>query len=71
MTTRILEHCLTPVGEADDPFYVQQDYVDEFFAAVEQFNKELIENPCYATLLGAYGVNMLYSTGSRSLQAAV
>ena len=68
VTTRILEHCLTPVGEADDPFYVQQDYVDEFFAAVEQFNKELIENPCYATLLGAYSVNMLYSTGSRSLK---
>ena len=68
VTTRILEHCLTPAGEADDPFYVQQDYVDEFFAAVEQFNKELIDNPCYATFLGAYGVNMLYSTGSRSLK---
>ena len=54
--------------EADDPFYVQQDYVDEFFAAVEQFNKELIDNPCYATFLGAYGVNMLWSTGSRSLK---
>ncbi len=68
VTTRILEHCLTPTGEADDPFYVQQDYVDEFFAAVEQFNKELIDNPCYATFLGAYGVNMLWSTGSRSLK---
>ena len=68
VTTRILEHCLAPVGEADDPFYVQQDYVDEFFAAVEQFNKELIDNPCYATFLGAYSVNMLYSTGSRSLK---
>ena len=29
----------------DDPFYVQQDYVDEFFAAVEQFNKEVIDEP--------------------------
>jgi phosphoenolpyruvate carboxylase len=68
VTTRILEHCLTPAGEADDPFYVEQDYVDEFFAAVEQFNKELIENPCYASFLGAYSVNMLYTTGSRSLK---
>ncbi|MGE3742176.1 MAG: phosphoenolpyruvate carboxylase, partial [Geminicoccaceae bacterium] len=69
VTTRILEHCLTSAAdEADDPFYVQQDYVDEFFAAVEQFNKELIDNPCYATFLGAYGVNMLWSTGSRALK---
>ena len=71
MTTRILEHCLGPVEEADDPFYVQQDYVDEFFAAVEQFNKEVIDNPCYASLLGAYGVNMLYPTGSRAHAAPV
>jgi phosphoenolpyruvate carboxylase len=68
VTTRILEHCLMPAGEADDPFYVEQDYVDEYFAAVEQFNKELIENPCYASFLGAYSVNMLYTTGSRSLK---
>ena len=68
VTTRILEHCLGPVEEADDPFYVQQDYVDEFFAAVEQFNKEVIENPCYASLLGAYGVNMLYPAGSRAMR---
>ena len=69
VTTRILEYCLTPADdEADDPFYVQQDYVDEFFAAVEQFNKQLIDNPCYATFLGAYGVNMLWPTGSRALK---
>ena len=68
VTTRILEHCLAPTEEEDDPFYVDQDYADEFFAAVEQFNKELIENPCYATFLGAYGVNMLWSTGSRALK---
>jgi phosphoenolpyruvate carboxylase len=68
VTTRILEHCLGPVGEADDPFYVQQDYVDEFFAAVQQFNREVIDNPAYASFLGAYGVNMLYPTGSRALR---
>lgn len=69
VTTRILEHCLT-VGDAepDDPYYVQQDYVDEFFAAVEQFNKAVIDNPCYASFLGAYGVNMLYQSGSRALR---
>jgi phosphoenolpyruvate carboxylase len=68
VTTRILEHCLDPPAEPDDPFYVQQDYVDEFFAAVEQFNEQVIEHPCYATFLGAYGTSMLYPTGSRALR---
>jgi phosphoenolpyruvate carboxylase len=68
VTTRVLEHCLGPIDEADDPFYAQQDYIDEFFAAVEGFNKRLIDDPCYASFLGAYGVNMLYPTGSRALR---
>ena len=68
VTTRILEHCMDPPAEPDDPFYVQQDYVDEFFAAVEQFNEQVIEHPCYATFLGAYGTSMLYPTGSRALR---
>ena len=68
VTTRILEHCLSPPGEPDDPFYEQQDYVDEFFAAVEQFNEKVIDHRCYATFLGAYGTSMLYPTGSRALR---
>lgn len=68
VATRTLEHCLTPSGEADDPFYAQPDYVDEFFAAVETFNRRVIDNPCYASFLGAYGVSMLYPTGSRALR---
>ncbi len=66
--TRMLEHCLEPPAEADDPFYAETAYSDEFFAAIKQFNARLIDNPCYATLLGAFGTNMLYPTGSRSLK---
>jgi phosphoenolpyruvate carboxylase len=66
--TRMLEHCLEPLTEVDDPFYAETAYSDEFFAAIEQFNARLIDNPCYATLLGAFGTNMLYPTGSRSLK---
>lgn len=68
VATRILEHCLEPVGEPDDPFYAQRDYVAEFFAAVETFNRRVIDDPCYAAFLGAFGVNMLFPTGSRSLR---
>jgi phosphoenolpyruvate carboxylase len=42
--------------------------VDEFFAAVSTFNIAVLDNPCYAALLGAYNVNLLYPTGSRSLK---
>lgn len=66
--TRMLEHALEPVGETSDPFYAQEAYGDEFFAAIKQFNARLIDDPCYATLLGAFGTSMLYPTGSRSLK---
>jgi phosphoenolpyruvate carboxylase len=66
--TRMLEHCLEPPAAAEDPFYAEAAYGDEFFAAIKQFNARLIDNPCYATLLGAFGTNMLYPTGSRSLR---
>ncbi len=66
--TRMLEHCLEPPAEADDPFYAATAYSDEFFAAIKQFNGRLIDDPCYATLLGAFGTNLLYPTGSRSLK---
>lgn len=66
--TRMLEHCLEPPIEEHDPFYEQAAYSDEFFAAIEQFNARLIGDPSYATMLGAFGTNMLYPTGSRSLK---
>jgi phosphoenolpyruvate carboxylase len=62
----MLEHCLEPPAETGDPFYAETAYSDEFFAAIEQFNARIIDDPCYATLLGAFGTNMLYPTGSRS-----
>jgi phosphoenolpyruvate carboxylase len=66
--TRALEHALAPAEEGDDPFYADPDYVDEFQSAVRQFNARVIDDPCYAALLGAWGGNLLYPTGSRSLK---
>ena len=63
--TRALEHVLKPVDQARDPFYDQRVYVGEFFTAIEQFNEEVIQNRDYAALLGAWGTNMLWQTGSR------
>ena len=65
--TRVLEHALGERGEEADPFYAPESHVDEFFAAVAKFNKAVIDDPCYAALLGLFNVNLLYPTGSRSL----
>ena len=42
--------------------------MEEFFAAVEHFNAEIMDDPDYAALLGVYGPNLLHSTGSRALR---
>ena len=63
--TRALEHCLEPEAAEPDPFYAETAYTDEFFAAIRLFNARIIDEPSYATLLGVFGTNMLYQTGSR------
>ncbi len=68
VVTRVLEHVLTPVEDGPDPFYAQSAYVDEFFAAVRVFNTRVIEDPAYAALLGVYGTNLLYPSGSRPVR---
>ena len=65
---RCLEHVVAPPPEEPDPFYARRSYVDEFFAAVQQFNNRLIDDPAYARLLGTFGTNLLYRTGSRPVQ---
>lgn len=63
---RTLDFCLgdDPEG-AGDPIYSAPDYAAEFFATVQQEFARLAADPDYAALLGLYGTNMLYRTGSR------
>ncbi|WGF89362.1 phosphoenolpyruvate carboxylase [Marinivivus vitaminiproducens] len=66
--TRILEHSLAPAAPTDDPFYDETVYVEEFFSRVAQFNQALMANSDFAALLGAYGANLVYPSGSRALR---
>ena len=66
--TRVVEHALMPTDEGEDPFYDLSPRAEEFFSAIKQYNGRVIDDPCYATFLGTYGVNLLYPTGSRSLK---
>ena len=66
--TRILEFALAPPDEDLDPFYEKADYIAEFFTSIQFFNDAVLRDPNYAALLGAFGTNMLYPIGSRSLR---
>lgn len=65
----VLEYAFAPVDEAAaDPFYADADRVAEFFTAVRLFNARIMDDPNYAALLGAFGVNMLHPSGSRAVK---
>ena len=49
----------------NDPIYAAPDYSAEFFATVQQEFTNLVDDPDYAALLGLFGANLLYRTGSR------
>ena len=49
----------------NDPIYGAPDYAAEFFATVQQEFTNLVDDPDYAALLGLFGANLLYSSGSR------
>jgi len=50
-----------------DPIYAAPDYAAEFFATVQQEFSSLVDDPDYAALLGMFGSNLLYRTGSRAV----
>jgi phosphoenolpyruvate carboxylase len=68
VVTRVLEHCLAEPDPRPDPFYAEHAYTDELFAVVRLFNDRVIEDPAYAALLGVWGANLLYPSGSRPVR---
>ncbi|HYC01751.1 MAG TPA: phosphoenolpyruvate carboxylase [Azospirillaceae bacterium] len=70
VVTRIMEHLWEgprPTLE-DDPFYEEADYIREFFTTVKEFQVGLVEDPNYGALLGAFGTNLLFPSGSRAIK---
>ncbi len=63
---RIAEHTLgTGAMTAPDPVYADPDFAADFFATIGAAMGELVEDPGYAALLGAFGPSLLDPTGSR------
>jgi phosphoenolpyruvate carboxylase len=65
--TRILEWSVADKSVADqDIFYDNRDSVTEFLTTVKEFQSGLMSDGNYGLLVGTYGVNLLYTTGSRA-----
>jgi phosphoenolpyruvate carboxylase len=65
--TRILEWATADrSAAAGDVFYDSRDNVTEFLTTVKEFQSGLMSDPNYGLLVGTYGVNLLYTTGSRA-----
>ena len=65
--TRILEWTVAEKAPPSaDMFYETRDSVTEFLTTVKEFQSGLMNDPNYGLLVGTYGVNLLYTTGSRA-----
>ncbi len=62
---RVAEHAFQPPPSQPDPVYAESDYAAGFFATASNAMQELVEDPGYAALLGAFGPALLDTTGSR------
>ena len=62
---RIAEHAFETVPAFVDPIYTDPDFAVDFFAICGSAMGELVEDPGYAALLGAFGPALLDLTGSR------
>jgi phosphoenolpyruvate carboxylase len=62
---RIAEHAFALPEPDPDPIYAEADFTADFFATARAGMAELVEDPGYAALLGAFGPKLLDPTGSR------
>jgi phosphoenolpyruvate carboxylase len=52
----------------DDPFYSEQNFSLDFFLRLRAFQQELFAHDGYRAVLGAFGPNLLFKTGSRPVK---
>ena len=53
-------------GQSDDPFYKDKAFALDFFLALKKWQEGMYHQEEYRTVLGAFGTNLLYKTGSRA-----
>ncbi len=61
----IAEHAFAAIRADEDPIYDEPDFSADFFATIATGMTDLVEDPGYAALLGAFGPSLIDRTGSR------
>jgi len=62
---QIARHALMPLHRDADPIYAEPGFSGDFFMTIAASMQDLVEDPGYAALLGAFGPALLDPTGSR------
>ncbi len=62
---RIARHAFAAVPKSADPIYQEPDFAADFFTGIGISMQGLVEDPGYASLLGAFGPALLDPSGSR------
>jgi phosphoenolpyruvate carboxylase len=63
--TRIARHAFASIPKSRDAIYNDPDFATDFFTTIGISMQGLVEDPGYASLLGAFGPALLDPTGSR------
>ncbi|CFX12238.1 putative phosphoenolpyruvate carboxylase [Candidatus Filomicrobium marinum] len=56
------------VESQPDPFYADENQSLDFFLRLRAYQQDLFAHPGYRALLGAFGPNLLFKTGSRAVK---
>ncbi len=57
-----------PQADQNDQFYKDINYSWDFYRAVKDWQETLFDDPDYQVMIGAFGPNMLFTTGSRKVR---
>jgi phosphoenolpyruvate carboxylase len=63
--SRVAKHAFANVPKTADPIYAEPDFAADFFTSIGIAMQDLVEDPGYASLLGAFGPALLDPSGSR------
>lgn len=63
-------HFESASSDFDDPFYVETDFVWDFYRSLREWHERLFHNADYARLLGDFATNLLVRAGSRQRRRA-
>lgn len=56
------------IDQTEDPFYADENLSLDFFLRLREYQQNIFAHPGYRAMLGAFGPNLLFKTGSRAMK---